>query len=53
MSELIQAVHKTVGIDLGLKEVKVPKKLHIRQHDCPSCGCSLDRDHIRSEEFSK
>jgi putative transposase len=25
--------------------VKVPKKLHIRWHDCPHCGCSLDRDH--------
>lgn len=25
--------------------VKVPKKLHIRWHDCPDCGCSLDRDH--------
>jgi putative transposase len=25
--------------------VKVPKKLHERWHDCPSCGCSLDRDH--------
>jgi predicted RNA-binding Zn-ribbon protein involved in translation (DUF1610 family) len=24
---------------------KVPKKLHIRWHDCPHCGCSLDRDH--------
>ena len=23
---------------------KVPKKLHIRWHDCPNCGCSLDRD---------
>jgi len=21
------------------------KKLHIRWHDCPNCGCSLDRDH--------
>lgn len=25
--------------------VKVPKKLHERWHDCPDCGCSLDRDH--------
>jgi putative transposase len=25
--------------------VKVPKKLHERCHDCPHCGCSLDRDH--------
>jgi putative transposase len=25
--------------------VKVPKKLHERWHDCPHCGCSLDRDH--------
>jgi putative transposase len=25
--------------------VKVPKKLHVRWHDCPNCGCSLDRDH--------
>jgi putative transposase len=25
--------------------VKVPKKLHQRWHDCPDCGCSLDRDH--------
>ncbi|MCV3217017.1 transposase, partial [Plectonema radiosum NIES-515] len=25
--------------------VKVPKKLHVRWHDCPSCGFSLDRDH--------
>ncbi len=25
--------------------VKVPKELHERWHDCPSCGCSLDRDH--------
>jgi putative transposase len=24
---------------------KVPKKLHERLHDCPHCGCSLDRDH--------
>ncbi|WP_340643579.1 zinc ribbon domain-containing protein [Phormidium pseudopriestleyi] len=24
---------------------KVPKKLHIRWHDCPHCGCSLGRDH--------
>lgn len=24
---------------------KVPKKLHIRWHNCPYCGCSLDRDH--------
>jgi putative transposase len=24
---------------------KVPKKLHIRWHDCPHCGCSKDRDH--------
>jgi len=24
---------------------KVAKKLHIRWHDCPHCGCSLDRDH--------
>ncbi|NEQ71285.1 MAG: transposase, partial [Symploca sp. SIO2D2] len=23
---------------------KVPKKLHIRWHNCPHCGCSLDRD---------
>ncbi|NEP11287.1 MAG: transposase [Symploca sp. SIO2C1] len=23
---------------------KVPKKLHIRWHNCRSCGCSLDRD---------
>ncbi|NES42870.1 MULTISPECIES: transposase [unclassified Moorena] len=23
---------------------KVPKKLHVRWHDCPHCGCSLDRD---------
>jgi putative transposase len=25
--------------------VKVPKKLHVRWHDCPNCKCSLDRDH--------
>jgi len=24
---------------------KVPKKLHVRWHDCPHCGCSLGRDH--------
>jgi len=24
---------------------RVPKKLHIRWHDCPDCGCSKDRDH--------
>ncbi|WP_414565631.1 MULTISPECIES: RNA-guided endonuclease InsQ/TnpB family protein [unclassified Anabaena] len=24
---------------------KVPKKLPERWHDCPHCGCSLDRDH--------
>ncbi len=24
---------------------KVPKKLHVRWHYCPHCGCSLDRDH--------
>lgn len=23
---------------------KVPKKLHERWHECPHCGCSLDRD---------
>jgi len=23
---------------------KVPKKLHVRWHDCINCGCSLDRD---------
>ncbi|NEP53593.1 MAG: transposase [Moorea sp. SIO3C2] len=23
---------------------KVPKKLHVRWHDCHHCGCSLDRD---------
>ncbi len=23
---------------------KVPKKLQVRWHDCPHCGCSLDRD---------
>jgi len=23
---------------------KVPKKLHVRWHNCPHCGCSLDRD---------
>ena len=26
-------------------DVKVPKKLHERWHNCPNCGCSLDRDH--------
>ena len=25
--------------------MKVPKELHERWHDCPHCGCSLDRDH--------
>lgn len=25
--------------------VKVPKKLYERWHNCPNCGCSLDRDH--------
>ncbi|EDX73786.1 Putative transposase DNA-binding domain family [Coleofasciculus chthonoplastes PCC 7420] len=24
---------------------KVPKKLFMRWHNCPHCGCSLDRDH--------
>jgi putative transposase len=24
---------------------RVPKKLHIRWHECPHCGSSLDRDH--------
>ncbi|MBD6621303.1 IS200/IS605 family element transposase accessory protein TnpB, partial [Komarekiella sp. 'clone 1'] len=24
---------------------KIPKKLHQRWHNCPHCGCSLDRDH--------
>ncbi|WP_287314785.1 transposase [Moorena sp. SIO1G6] len=24
---------------------KVPKKLHVRWHDCPHCRCSLVRDH--------
>ncbi|WP_424097337.1 RNA-guided endonuclease InsQ/TnpB family protein [Moorena producens] len=24
---------------------KVPKKLHVRWHNCPHCGCSIDRDH--------
>lgn len=23
----------------------VRKKLHVRSHNCPHCGCSLDRDH--------
>jgi putative transposase len=27
---------------------KVPKKLHVRWHDCPHCGCSLCRDHNAS-----
>lgn len=25
--------------------IKVPKKLHERWHNCPNCGCNLDRDH--------
>lgn len=25
--------------------LKVPKELHERWHDCPSCRCSFDRDH--------
>jgi putative transposase len=33
--------------------VKVPKKLHIRQHDCPHCGCSLDRDHNAAINIKK
>ncbi|MEH2111953.1 RNA-guided endonuclease InsQ/TnpB family protein [Nostoc sp.] len=31
--------------DCSICGVKVPKKLHERWHDCPNCGCSLDRDH--------
>lgn len=33
--------------------VKVPKKLHIRWHDCPNCGCSLDRDHNAAINIKK
>ncbi len=38
------SAHNTSQDGSGCGE-KVPKKLHIRWHDCPSCGCSLDRDH--------
>jgi putative transposase len=31
--------------DCSTCDEKVPKKLHERWHDCPHCGCSLDRDH--------
>jgi putative transposase len=31
--------------DCSSCRVKVPKKLHMRWHDCLRCGCSLDRDH--------
>ncbi|MEI2581314.1 RNA-guided endonuclease InsQ/TnpB family protein [Scytonema sp. PRP1] len=33
--------------------VKVPKKLHVRWHDCPNCGCSLDRDHNAAINIAK
>lgn len=33
--------------------VKVPKKLHERLHDCPNCGCSLDRDHNAARNIRK
>ncbi|WP_026104399.1 RNA-guided endonuclease TnpB family protein [Anabaena sp. PCC 7108] len=33
--------------------VKVPKKLHIRWHDCPNCGCSLHRDHNAARNILK
>ena len=33
--------------------VKVPEKLHIRWHDCPNCGCSLDRDHNAAINIKK
>ena len=32
---------------------KVPKKLHIRWHNCPHCGCSLDRDHNAAINIKK
>ncbi|NEO16005.1 MULTISPECIES: transposase [unclassified Moorena] len=32
---------------------KVPKKLHVRWHDCPHCGCSLDRDHNAAINIKK
>jgi len=38
------SAHKT-SQDCSNCGEKVPKKLHVRWHDCPHCGCSLDRDH--------
>jgi len=33
------------GSNGRLKAIKQLGKLHIRWHNCPYCGCSLDRDH--------
>ncbi|GAB4201941.1 MAG: RNA-guided endonuclease TnpB family protein [Coleofasciculaceae cyanobacterium] len=33
--------------------LEVPKKLHIRWHDCPHCRCSLDRDHNAAINIKK
>ncbi|NER47977.1 MAG: transposase [Symploca sp. SIO1A3] len=38
------SAHNT-SLDCSSCGEKVPKKLHIRWHNCPHCGCSLDRDH--------
>jgi putative transposase len=42
---VIQVIASGTSQDCSSCGVKVPKKLHVRWHDCPSCGCSLDRDH--------
>ncbi|MEG4535248.1 transposase [Microcoleus sp. D2_18a_D3] len=39
------SAHNTSQVCSNCGGEKVPKKLHIRWHDCPCCGCSLDRDH--------
>ncbi|WYL94452.1 MAG: transposase [Gloeotrichia echinulata IR180] len=36
---------KNTSQDCSNCGAKVPKKLHERWHNCPHCGCSLDRDH--------
>jgi len=36
---------RNTSVDCSNCGEKVPKKLHIRWHNCPHCGCSLDRDH--------
>jgi putative transposase len=42
---VVQVIASGTSQDCSSCGVKVPKKLHIRWHDCHHCGCSLDRDH--------